>query len=378
MKSVLHIALIAPGGYSNTGIMNGFLASGFSSYNLFDFQLHIYNNDKETMRRMLIQEAEKVKPDLIFCQIQSSEILDLPTWHTLSQMAFTVNYTFDIRTKEQTQWLYNIAPVLGLLCFSNQRDVYECGLRGHGNSMVLQSSVDMDVYKTGYKERSGIVFIGNNFKNTNHQFPLSDDRVEMVSFLKEQFQNKFHVYGSNWGGSKITTQKEEIEIYQSALIAISHNNFDEELYTSDRIWRIMATGSLCLTKYFKGIDRIFNRDLHLDWWESLEELRYKASYYLSHPERAMEKAANGMEFVRGNHNWTCRIAEMMQHVKRLKPENKSEACMKAGAHVIDGVIPEPFHEQFDGRTCDCGKLLWKWTECGCQDKTFQLRAQENI
>jgi hypothetical protein len=53
-------------------------------------------------------------------------------------------------------------------------------------------------------------------------------------------------------------------------------------------------------------------------------------------------------------------------------------CTKAGAHVIDGKIPESLDQQLDGRVCDCGKTKWVWTECGCSMKEWQLRMQENI
>lgn len=381
MRSVLHVALVSPGGYRPEGIMNAFLSNGFSSYTLFDFQLHIYNNDKETMRRMLIQEAERVKPDLIFAQIQSSEVLDIETWQALSKIAFVANFTFDIRVKEKTEWLYNLCPIIDLVCFSNMRDVEECRSRGYNNIICLQSSCDMEVYKPGeLSVKFGIVFIGNNFENTNHQFPLSKERREMVELLQREYPNDFKVYGNNWGNSKITTQKEEVEIYRSALIAICQNNFEEDSYTSDRIWRILATGTLCLTKYFPGIEKIFERNVHLDWWHSLDDLKYKIDFYMqvnaSGSVRQMMK--KGREHVLGNHSWSNRISEMMQEVKKLRSDNKSENCTKMGAHVIDGVIPGTFDEQFNGRTCDCQKLRWIWSECGCEQKQYQLRAEQNI
>src|ERR1700734_3195693 len=183
MKSVFHIGLIGPG-YSNKGLMDGFLAAGFSDYKMFDFQLHRFQYGKEKMEEMLIEEAKKMKPDMIFMQVQGSEFLTFATFRTLSKIAFTVNYSFDIRSKEQTEWLYALAPHLGLICFSNQRDVDECKSRGYKNTMCLQSSCDMDIYKPG-GIRSGAVFIGNNFLNTNIEFPLSKDRAEMVSMLQE-------------------------------------------------------------------------------------------------------------------------------------------------------------------------------------------------
>src|SRR5580700_1704212 len=158
---------MGPAGYSNKGIMDGFMQSGFVDYKCFDFQLERFSIGKDLMQRKMIHEAEQMKPDLIFCQIQSSDIIDLETFKALQRIAFTVNFTFDVRINEQTQWLYNLVPHIGLVCFSNQEDVDECNRRGYKNVMLLQSSADHDVYnpKEGV-DRKGVVFIGTNFLNT--------------------------------------------------------------------------------------------------------------------------------------------------------------------------------------------------------------------
>lgn len=385
MTRVYHIALIAPNGYSNKGIMDGFMSAGFVDYKCFDFQLERYSIGKDLMQRKMIHEAEQMKPDLIFCQIQGSDILDLETWQALSKIAFTVNFTFDIRINEQTQWLYNLVPYLGLVCFSNQEDVDECNRRGYSNVMVLQSSADPDVYKPAEGvERKGVVFIGNNFMNTNHQFPLSKERVEMVEFLQKEFSDDFKVYGNNWNDSHITTIKdgrnEEVEIYQSALIAINHNNFNHTSYASDRLWRSMFSGALCITKYFKGVEKLFDIYNQVECWNTFEELKRLIDHYLSHPESSTRNAASAIEHALASHTWSSRVKEMMAFIGNLQPDilDERNACIKAGGHVIDGKIPEPFDQHLDGRACECGKLIFKWEDCGCVNKEWQLRAHQNI
>lgn len=387
MKSVLHIALIAPGGYSAKPFMDAFLNNGFSEYRAFDYQLNRFNTDKETMQRMLIKEAQDMKPDIVFAQVQGSDVIDLETWQALSKIAFTVNYSFDIRSHSQTQWMYNLAGVIGLVCFSNQDDVEECKRYGHNNCMVLQSSADPEVYKPAEGiERKGIVFIGNNFANTNIEFPLSKERVEMVEFLQKEFPEQFTVYGNNWPGSKLVMQKEEVEILQSSAIVINHNNFDAESYVSDRIWRTMLCGALCLTKYFKGVEAMLPVDT-ADWWNTLDQLKEEINYYLSNPDRAKEIGEEGRRYCLTNHTWTARIKEMMAFIQQnlmdinaysVPVDLNADACIKAGAHVIGGVIPQAFDEYLTGKQCDCGKLFLKWEECGCGDKKFQTRWTENV
>lgn len=386
MKSVLHVALIAPGGYTNSAFIKAFFDNGFSEYHVFDYQEKTFNADRETMRRLLIQEAERLNPDMIFMQVQASDILDVATFKILSEISFTVNYTFDIRTAEKTEWLYQLCPSIGLVCFSNKRDVDECQRRGYSNVMVLQSSCDMDVYvPVEGIQRKGVVFIGNNYENTSIEFPLSKDRVKVVDYLSREFSDYFKVYGNGWPQSRLASQKEEIGIYQSALVAINQNNFDEDLYTSDRVWRIMATGAFCLTKKFKGVEKLFNQTDPLDWWEDFDELNSKLTYLLLNPQATSSVASRGAEWVRQMHTWSDRIKEMTIFVSSIRetwlPYDTIPSihnCNKIGAHVIDGVIPQPFDQQFDGRACDCGKLKFVWAECGCQQQEWQLRTQENI
>lgn len=390
MKRVLHVALIAPNGYSNKGLMDGFLNGGFSEYHCFDFQLQSFSIGRDLMHRALIHEAEKIKPDLIFCQVQGSEILDLQTWEALSKLAFTVNYTFDIRTKEKTEWMYNLVPHIGLMCFSNQEDVDECKRRGYNNAMCLQSSADPDIYKPAEGvERKGVVFIGNNFCNTNMEFPLSKERAEMVEFLQKEFPNDFKVYGNNWGDSKLVGQKEEVEIYQSAAVVINHNNFDVREYTSDRLWRAVFCGAFVLTKYFGGIETMFDRD-QVGWWRDFDGLKERVEYYLNKPERTRLRAESAWQYALLNHTWSSRVKEMMAFIQDNLMDTRVWAfrtdggeintCIKAGVHVIDGVIPGQVSTEFEGeKVCDCKKLRGSWKDCGCgPEKTLQFRWEQNI
>lgn len=375
MKRILHIALVSPQ-YSATGLMKGFLGSGFSEYFMFDYWLKTYEFGREVMQKMLIQEAERLKPDMIFCQIQNSEVLNVDTFTAISKISFVVIFTCDIRSKEQTQWLYDLAGIVGLICFSNMDDVEQTRRMGFKNTMCLQSSVDIDVYKSPEVSArdNAAVFIGNNTLNTQHGFPKAKERKEMVDFIRLKFPAHFDVYGIGWH-SDFLSPMQEVNEYQSSAIGICHNQFEAQMYTSDRIWRLMSCGCFCLTQYFPGIHLMFTKGLHLDWWQNFDELEEKLNYYLSYPEQARIIAKNGMNHVRLNHNWSVRISTMLDFIKSISSPKKTP-CIEA--HTIDGKIPEPADGHFDGRICDCAKLIWKFEECNCGDKKRQLRAYENI
>lgn len=320
VKSVLHIRLDAPS-YSSNGIMDGFKQNGFE-YNCLSWQNFRFENGIDMLRSKVLELAHEHKPTIIFLHIQNSEILDLQLVKQLQEISCVINYTFDVRSKENTQWIYDLAPFIGLTLFACKEDVDYCKSIGTHNVSLLQSSIDTFVYKHGTNDSfplysSKISFIGNNYVDTNLNFPLAKERLDMVNFLKAEYPNDFKEYGMNWKYSEIVNVHKEISIYNSSLIAISQNNYDRELYTSDRIWRIMSCGTFCLAKYFKGIEKIFKRGVHLDWFNNLEELKDKIDYYLHNESLRKQMAQEGMNFVRRNHNWSCRIKEIEKAVNEL-------------------------------------------------------------
>lgn len=82
-----------------------------------------------------------------------------------------------------------------------------------------------------------------------------------------------------------------------AKIGIGANSFDRTKYSSDRLGNYMSCGAFYLCHYFSGIDEIFKRGYHLDWFQDLEEMEEKIDYYLKHEDERKQIAANGQEFV---------------------------------------------------------------------------------
>lgn len=380
-NKVLHVALIAPGGYNENAWKQGFLENGFE-YHFFDWQQIRYSSGIESMRSQLVDKAKELKPGLIWIHIQSEGILDLLTMKILSGIGYTVLYNFDVRDKERTEWMYQLTPLAGLACYACAEDVLECESRGYKNAMVLQSSCDMDWYKKlpwRLDLKSRIVFIGlNNVGNKTLNFPLSQERYDMVKMLHTHYRDSFSVVGMNWNDfdvNELANPQKEIQLYNECDIAISHNQYDCELYTSDRLWRIMACGAFCLTKYFKGIETDFVQGVHLDWWHTIEELKEKVAYYLNNEDIRKKMAVAGMDHVRAIHTWGYRIKHAIQ--KKLSMQD-STGCGEA--HVVEGIIPHDHMVEYDGRVCDCKKILFEKYECGgCSGAiiVWKLRAIQN-
>lgn len=55
---------------------------------------------------------------------------------------------------------------------------------------------------------------------------------------------------------------------------------------------------------------------------------------------------------------------------------EEEKC-KTG-HVIDGIVPLERDNQYDGRTCDCQRLIYYSEACSCSDGGgYKLRSRAN-
>lgn len=310
-QKVLFAKIEAPS-YCSDGIVRAWEENGFEVIN-FNWQHERFNFGTEGMRNNLLKLARDTKPDLVFLHVQNPEALDLKTIVELQSIAKTVQYTFDVRSRAKTEWMYDYAKYVHYSFFACFEDVKECVSDGVLNVGLLPSSADFELYKKYPIEKSApdIVFIGNNYINSSLEFDLAQERQEMIAFLKENYGDNFKAYGLGQEGGLVNPQQEAM-IYNKCKVAISQNNFDRAGYTSDRLFRAMGCGSLVLTKYFTGIEKMFKKELYLDWWKTFDELKNLIDFYLSDESERKATAATGMLYVNENHTWSNRIKEIMK------------------------------------------------------------------
>lgn len=321
-KPVLLFAAIYAPSFNSDFMVKGFEECGFEVIK-FDWQSERFNHGTEAMRTKLINLAIEHRPSQIFLHIQNKDALDIETVKTLESISPIVNFTFDVRSKQKTEWMYEMAKHVTLTAFACEEDRKECASRGIENVMHLHSSCNMDLYAPRvltYPIPMDIVFVGNRYDTSNLEFPLAEERQEMIRFLQQTYTSRFRAFGLGQQGGMVMPAI-EATIYNASKIAISHNNFERDGYTSDRTWRIIATGSLALLRWFPGIEEIFQKEVHCDWWKTFDELKNLIDYYLSDEKERKAVAEIGMNFVRENHTWkdrVCKIQEALQVEKMAK------------------------------------------------------------
>ena len=223
-----------------------------------------------------IRVFKEFKPDMVFMQIQAANVIDVKTVQQFKG-TYVVNWTGDIRSPIPP-WYFEIGRHIDLTCFSNMTDVKEFRKSGL-KSEFLDIGYDNEIYYPDNREKTkDIVFMGSNYGN---KFPLSQLRRDMVNFLKNEYGDRFEYYGNGWleaNGS--LNQHDEAEVYRNTKIAINLNHYDHEHYNSDRMFRILGCGTMCLPRYYQGIDEDYPE---LPSWVSFKDLKQQLDLFLEHP-----------------------------------------------------------------------------------------------
>lgn len=257
----------------------------------------------------ILRVANDMKPDVVFCQLQTPGIMWHRTVNDLRGMgALVINWCGDVR-EPIPQWYIDDAAAFDITAFSNMTDVELVRAAGH-RAEYLQIGYDETIYSPGTAVRSGVVFMG---QNSGDRFPLSRARAQMVQAMREEFGHSFEAYGNGWGTTHLHADA-EVDTYRRALIAINFDHFVRPRFASDRILRAQACGACTVSQWYEGIElehpdvptaRTIN-----DMVELVREL-------LTTPEVAIELGQRQARHVRASHTWHDRINTIHQWLDTL-------------------------------------------------------------
>lgn len=299
------------------------------------FDIKELNTSNTRLNESILFLASTWKPEIVFMQIQKANVVSVEALEGMKALGcFVINFTGDIRERQEIQWMYDMAKHISLTVFTNLTDVY--GMRQYGfNSIQLELGIDPEIYTPigEQKECKEIVFMGNNYGMT--YFPLSTERISMVNYMKKRFGERFGVYGTGWGvgqsniadGNFMASQNEEAARYRGSKIAINYSHFNYDSYSSDRLTRILGTGTFCLCKRFINCETRFQDGIHLRYFDTLDELGFWTDYYTDpvNEEERKRIAKAGCELVHEKYkfeNLVTSIKEVYEESKKEKPKSK--------------------------------------------------------
>jgi len=85
-----------------------------------------------------------------------------------------------------------------------------------------------------------------------------------------------------------------------------------ELSYSARIYRVMASKGLYLCRYVEGMEKVFKRGVHLDWFHTLDEMADKIKGYLENPSKMKLIGDAAQKEVYSKHTFDHRVDEMLK------------------------------------------------------------------
>lgn len=256
-----------------------------------------------------ITAAREFRPQLCFAQFQTHEAVTTAFPKVLKQLGcFSINWTGDVR-HPLPQWYRGLAPHFDVTSFTNWTDVETVREMGH-RSEFLQIGYDELLYNSnGTGERSGVVFIGNNY--SGYKFAESEGRREMVRALAKAFPDDFTVHGMSWEGvcpaqniGGYIREPGDAEILRRSLVAVGWDHFHRPGFASDRLLRATACGCAVVNQHYEGIEGEHPRVVSV---KTVDEMVKAVGLLLENPEVARklgeENAANTLE----QHRWNERV-----------------------------------------------------------------------
>lgn len=315
MNKIFHIALESSM-YSSKAITKGFVGKTVRQFN---WQQVTYEYDRPTMRQMCVASAKDFQPDLIFLHCQNPAAFDIDTIKELQTIAPVVNYTFDVR--QDISWFKEVAPHITLTLFACYEDVNDCKNSDIPNVAYMPSSADFEFYEPrldmfgGKKTFYDIVFIGNDTTGSNLDYPLVQQRKDMVNFMYDNYPDQFMAYGIGQQGGLVDRFR-ELELYNNCKIVITHNHFFRTGYCSDRDWRAVGCGAMVIHHAFKGVQELFTH--RAVTWTELEDLKFSCDYFLKNTNERIRLSEVEHDYVILYHSWTMRINKMFKLLKDMR------------------------------------------------------------
>lgn len=290
--------------------MNGFQKAFIDVVGKENYR-EVYTGDKDLNVNTLLLFNE-FKPDIVFMQIQAPDIITHSVCKIMKDSgAFIINWTGDKR-QEVPQWMIDLAPYVSLTSFSNMDDVNTMRSLGF-KSEYLEIGYDPEIYKPEGEALNmpEIVFMGNNYGRG--YFPMSGFRIDMVDFLRQEYGNRFGVYGSGWAygnGNFNHSQYEEAKAYRGAKIAINCSHFDSLNYNSDRLLRILGSGVHCVSYNHKGMFDTYKHGL--SYFNDFNELKKTIDFNLDPKNKAYTLGWVGNDFVKNTFTFKHQVENIIK------------------------------------------------------------------
>lgn len=265
--------------------------------------------------KIIQKKIEKENPDLVL--IYS---MDLP-YSVLKKIASsskTAVFYVDMHVPIEDK-LIHYAQSVDHLFITNKTQIPQLKAKGIKDPIFCMQGCDKEHHSitpaNDKKWASDIAFIGRPITEiTNH-------RINLISLINQHYDLK--VWGANWQEIGFNCPKQDIYpqeyakiCYASKIILGCDRNLKMDCYFSNRTWITLGCGGFLLTNYVPGLETIFKRGVHLEWYHSQEECLDLIDYYLKNESKRKNIALAGFEFAHLNRTYDIVLDEIISRVEK--------------------------------------------------------------
>lgn len=278
------------------------------------------------MNDKLVEKVEEFKPDIMYMQLQETDLISLNTIKLIKYMMpniYIINWCGDYRPYVLDRFL-EIGKVIDLSLLSNKGQLEWYRSMGIKRIEYMQIGGCVEVYYPlpDIKKEKKVLFCGNK----SRVFVDSKKRDELIWRMHDNFPCEFFVYGGQWDGivnqyhfkspglrvKQPVYHEEYNKLMNSVLMTVginAINNLDH--YFSERQIMSMASGTLHIGHYVPGLETYFENGKHCVWFNTVDECIELCKYYMEHPDDANKIGLEGAKIIAQEHTWDCRFKELL-------------------------------------------------------------------
>jgi hypothetical protein len=275
---------------------------------------------QKAARDLVRREFDRWQPDLVFVFFMDlpGELLD-----EFRERAVVVQWVEEAFPRLADQQIDYVRRV-DLACFSDPELLPQ--LRAEG---IEHGCFQMSGFSTRYhfpirneRLRYDVSFIGGPGADRQRArfllgmadaFPIDVFGLGWDEFRGRHPQLRIHAPIDNRGYRRVCARSR---------VVLGMNQFNgDRHYFSNRIWLTLACRGFHLTHHVPGIEDVFRRGQHLDWFSDLDEAVRLCAHYLEDDERRRRIAERGWRYVVTGHQYLHRVAAVLTLLEGRTPQS---------------------------------------------------------
>jgi len=150
------------------------------------------------------------------------------------------------------------------------------------------------------------------------------ESLQSAMYWLKKINREYHLKA--WGGpwqelgfncpkKRVYPKEYAMICYATAIILGCDYNHEMDCNFSNRTWITLGCGGFLLTNYVPGLENLFTKGVHLEWYRNQEECLDLIAYYLKHESQRKKIALNGYEFAHTHRTYDVVIDEIISCIE---------------------------------------------------------------